>query len=71
MGGIGGYCFGLHLEKDEENPEASFLSKVEEHVNAFGVDPAGDVQQVSAVQFHLITAEASSKMASNIEILFK
>ena len=30
-----------------------------------------DHQQVGAIQFHFITAEASSKMASNIEILFK
>ena len=26
MGGIGGYCFGLHLETDLDNPEASFIT---------------------------------------------
>jgi hypothetical protein len=68
MRNIGGYCFGLHLEDDENQ---SFIDKIAEHLVAFGIDDGGDVHQVSAVQFHFITAEASSKMASNIEILFK
>ena len=68
MNGIGGYCFGIHLE----NSETAVSSKIFDKVNMLGFDNTVDAEkQIAAIQFHLITAEASSQMASNIEILFK
>ena len=69
MKGIGGYCFGIHLEPDDGRSLVS--SRILDKMLLFGYEGNLESENIAAIQFHLITAEASSEMASNIEILFK